>query len=111
MRYVIRIVYYFEVMFEAVLIIRFADRRTERFFHVGICDPRWQAFTAIAHRKLDYLDAAKSIADLLHPPGKRLERLHGDRAGQWSIRINDQWRLCFNWTGKGASHVEIVDYH
>ncbi|MCZ8181991.1 MAG: type II toxin-antitoxin system RelE/ParE family toxin [Beijerinckiaceae bacterium] len=93
------------------MIISFADRRTERFFHAGICDPRWQAFATIARRKLDYLDAAKSIMDLLHPPGNRLERLRGNRAGQWSIRINDQWRLCFTLTEKGASHVEIVDYH
>lgn len=107
----IRIVYYFMMIFEAVLIISFADRRSERFFHAGLCDPRWQTFAKIARRKLDYLDAAKSILDLLHPPGNRLERLQGNRAGQWSIRINDQWRLCFNWTEKGASHVEIVDYH
>ncbi|MCZ8186431.1 MAG: type II toxin-antitoxin system RelE/ParE family toxin [Beijerinckiaceae bacterium] len=93
------------------MIISFADRRSERFFHAGICDPRWQAFATIVRRKPDYLDAAKSIGDLLFPPGNRLERLRGDRSGQWSIRINDQWRLCFIWTGKGASHVEIVDYH
>jgi proteic killer suppression protein len=57
------------------------------------------------------LDAARVLEDLLQPPGNRLEALRGDRAGQHSIRINDQWRLCFVWTSEGPGHVEIVDYH
>jgi len=57
------------------------------------------------------LDAAESLQDLRLPPGNRLERLSGDRAGQHSIRVNDQWRICFHWMGGGAHDVEIVDYH
>jgi toxin HigB-1 len=65
----------------------------------------------IAHRKLLLLDAAETINDLRIPPGNRLERLRGDRFGQHSIRINDQWRMCFRWDTAGPSQVEIVDYH
>jgi proteic killer suppression protein len=64
-----------------------------------------------ARRKLLYLDNAKSLQDLRIPPANRLEALHGDRAGQYSIRINDQWRVCFRWKDGTASDVEIVDYH
>jgi proteic killer suppression protein len=66
---------------------------------------------AAALRKLRLINAARRIDDLQVPPGNRLERLKGDRAGQWSIRINDQWRIVFRWTDGGAEHVEIVDYH
>jgi proteic killer suppression protein len=66
---------------------------------------------AAALRKLRLINAARRIDDLKVPPGNRLERLKGDRAGQWSIRINDQWRIVFRWTDGGAEHVEIVDYH
>ena len=62
-------------------------------------------------RKLEYLDSAASLADLRVPPANRLERLKGDRQGQWSIRINDQYRICFVWTAAGPALVEIVDYH
>ena len=65
----------------------------------------------MALRKLLQLDAARDIADMRVPPGNRLEQLRGVRAGQWSIRINDQWRICFKWDGKDAHEVEIVDYH
>ena len=64
-----------------------------------------------AQVKLGYLDAAQSLDDLRQPPGNRLEALKGDRKGQHSIRINTQWRVCFEWTGKDAESVEIVDYH
>ena len=64
-----------------------------------------------ALRKLKLLDLARRIEDLRSPPGNRLESLKGDRAGYWSIRINDQFRLCFRWTGTDAEDVEIVDYH
>ena len=57
------------------------------------------------------LDLARRIEDLRAPPANRLEQLKGDRAGQWSIRVNDQFRICFRWTGADAEHVEIVDYH
>ena len=66
---------------------------------------------ASARRKLVLLDAAKDLKDLRIPPGNRLEALSGNRAGQHSIRINDQWRVCFRWTADGAEDVEIVDYH
>jgi proteic killer suppression protein len=62
-------------------------------------------------RKLEWLNAAKDVNDLRAPPGNRLERLAGDRAGSYSIRINDQWRLCFEWHDGDAWSVEIVDYH
>ena len=65
----------------------------------------------VALRKLRMLDAAETINDLRVPPGNRLERLKGDRAGRYSIRINDQWRICFTWHGTDAYDVEIVDYH
>jgi proteic killer suppression protein len=65
----------------------------------------------IAQRKLESLDSAEVLADLRIPPGNRLEALRGNRRGQHSIRINDQYRVCFVWTGAGPSEVEIVDYH
>ncbi|AXK81172.1 type II toxin-antitoxin system RelE/ParE family toxin [Pseudolabrys taiwanensis] len=66
---------------------------------------------AVALRKLRLIDAARRVDDLRVPPGNRLEKLGGDRAGQWSIRINDQWRIVFFWSEAGAEHVAIVDYH
>ena len=65
----------------------------------------------VARRKLEILDAAETLEDLRIPPANRLEKLHGKRAGQHSIRINDQWRLCFVWRETNAYDVEIVDYH
>lgn len=62
-------------------------------------------------RKLLILDAAERLDDLRVPPGNRLEKLRGDRAGQHSIRVNDQWRICFRWEGSDAHDVDIVDYH
>jgi proteic killer suppression protein len=64
-----------------------------------------------ARRKLQQLNQALSLNDLRQPPGNRLEALRGNRAGQWSIRINDQWRICFTWEGPDPEDVEIVDYH
>ncbi len=72
---------------------------------------RFSGFDRVARRKLMYLDAAKSLEDPRVPPGNRLEALRGDRAGQFSIRINDQWRICFRWEDGEAFDVEIVDYH
>jgi len=65
----------------------------------------------VARRKLRQLEIANRIGDLRVPPGNHLEALRGDRTGQYSIRINDQWRICFLWTDSGAENVEIVDYH
>ena len=77
----------------------------------GLRVRRFQAFEAIARRKLRQLDVAGSLDDLRIPPGNRLELLRGDRRGQHSIRINDQFRLCFHWLDGYADDVEIVDYH
>jgi proteic killer suppression protein len=65
----------------------------------------------VAYRKLDHLDSATALKDLLVPPGNRLERLHGDRKGQYSVRINDRYRICFRWTESGPDEAGIVDYH
>ena len=72
---------------------------------------RFRNIESVAERKLQMLDDAVELRDLRAPPGNRLEALTGDRAGQHSIRINDQWRICFVWTESGAVNVEIVDYH
>jgi toxin HigB-1 len=93
------------------MIVGFADARTERFFKAGVCPAPWRAFEKVAARELDMLDAAPSLETLRSPPGNRLEALRGDRRGQWSIRVNDQWRVCFLWTESGPDRVEIVDYH
>ena len=93
------------------MIRSFRDRDTERLFSR---EPvrRWAPdLQRAALRKLRMLDAAEVIADLRVPPGNRLERLAGDRAGEHSIRINDQWRVCFRWRSSDAHDVEIVDYH
>jgi proteic killer suppression protein len=73
--------------------------------------PFFDFFCKVARRKLRYLSAAGALGDLRSPPGNRLEALAGDRKGQHSIRINDQFRVCFVWTAEGAAEVEIVDYH
>jgi proteic killer suppression protein len=73
--------------------------------------PRFVAFERVALRKLVQLDIAGSLEDLRTPPGNRLESLAGARAGQWSIRVNDRFRICFVWKGTDAEEVEIVDYH
>lgn len=70
-----------------------------------------QNLWAVASRKLDQVDSAVSLGDLRVPPGNMLERLAGDRTGQWSIRINDQYRVCFFWTDNGPDEAEVVDYH
>jgi proteic killer suppression protein len=72
---------------------------------------RFANIAAVARRKLRQLEIAGNLEDLRIPPGNRLEALKGNRAGQYSIRINQQWRVCFRWTEAGAEDVEIVDYH
>ena len=72
---------------------------------------RFINIASVARRKLRQLEISARLDDLRVPPGNRLEALKGNRAGQHSIRINDQWRACFRWTGAGAEDVEIVDYH
>ena len=93
------------------MIIGFANKRTEAFYR-GRRVAAFSSFSRTASRKLDQLDAATRLRDLLRP-GNRLEALKGRRKGQWSIRINDQWRICFEWPegSPGPANVEIVDYH
>lgn len=86
-------------------------KATERLWHrvkVPSIDPRVQK---VALRKLTQIHAAGFLDSLRVPPGNRLERLKGNRAGQRSVRVNDQWRICFTWTEGGAEDVELVDYH
>ena len=92
------------------MIRSFADRNTRRFFE-GRRVTAFQGFAYQAERRLTLLDSAVSLGDLAALPGNRLEVLRGNRAGQHSIRINAQWRICFRWTDEGPCDVEIVDYH
>lgn len=91
-------------------ILSFKCADTERL-HQRHRIARFANIESVARRKLDQLDAVTELRDLASPPGNRLEALTGDRAGQHSIRINDQWRVCFVWTPEGPKDVEIVDYH
>jgi proteic killer suppression protein len=72
---------------------------------------KFKSIAKVARRKLRQLEISNLLDDFRVPPGNHLEALKGDRTGQYSIRINDQWRVCFNWTDAGAENVEIVDYH
>ena len=92
------------------MIKSFRSNETEALFH-DVMVPRFQQFERPARRKLLYLHRATSLHDLRQPPGNRLEALRDDRQGQYSIRINDQWRICFRWEDGHAFDVEIVDYH
>lgn len=92
------------------MIQSFADDDTRMVFLTGK-SRRWASIARVAARRLQAVDFASAVEDLRDPPGNRLEKLNGDRAGQWSIRINDQFRVCFRWDGKDAWDVEIVDYH
>jgi len=83
---------------------------TQAIFETGR-SRRFSSIVNVAIRKLTQLDAAQTLEFLRSPPGNRLEALHGDRAGQYSIRVNEQFRLCFRWTEAGPEDVEIVDYH
>jgi len=92
------------------MIVSFADKDTESLAqHIRVA--KFVNFERVALRKLAQLDVASKLDDLKVPPGNRLEALKGDRDGQHSIRINDQMRICFNWTDNGPENVEIVDYH
>ena len=88
----------------------FRDRQTERFFD-GLPAGEYQSFANQATRRLVILDDAETLQDLSALPSNRLEALSGRRAGQYSIRINRQWRICFRWGDDGPYDVEIVDYH
>jgi toxin HigB-1 len=97
------------------VIVSFRDKGTEDIFEGRqtkqarkVCPSE---LVRVARRKLDQLNQAAALTDLRAPPSNRLERLRAEREGQCSIRINDQWRVCFRWTESGAEDVEIVDYH
>ena len=93
------------------MIRSFADKRTAAIFLEQPARGVSDALSRKVKRKLDLVHAAGRVEDLASPPGNRLEKLKGDRAGQWSIRVNDQWRICFAWDGTDAVDVEFVDYH
>lgn len=94
------------------MIVSYADKRTERFGE-GLREKAFDGIRKIGRVKLDRLKSAQSLEDVASFPGNRLERLQGDRAGQFSIRVNDQWRICFEWDAstQAFAKVELVDYH
>ena len=92
------------------MIKSFRSAETERLFLLN-GSRKFRAIERVALRRLVMLDAASDLATLAAIPGNRLERLRGDRKKQYSIRINDQWRICFEWTGEDAYEVEVTDYH
>lgn len=93
------------------MIESFACKRTQQLYEGVGCAKAFRAFRRQAERKLQLLDSATTLDFLRSPPGNRLEALRGDRLGQYSIRINGQWRLCFRFENGAAFDVEIVDYH
>lgn len=93
------------------MIESFASKETEKVFQGEISKKLPLDIQRTARRKLLYLDDAENLQDIQAVPGNRLEKLKGERAGQYSIRINDQWRICFEWVANKARNVEIVDYH
>jgi toxin HigB-1 len=92
------------------MIRSFRSRDAEALFH-DVPVRRFRAIERLARRKMLYVHRARVLEDLKAPPGNRLQALKGDRRGQYSIRINDQWRICFTWRSGDAHEVEIVDYH
>ncbi len=92
------------------MIKSFGNKHTQDVF-AGECPRKWASIRSQVERKLAMMDAANSLDFLRSPPGNRLEALKGKRKGQHSIRINDQWRICFAWKGRDAFDVELVDYH
>lgn len=99
------------VRYTAAMIKSFRAKETERIWHGQSSKRLPQDIQQIARRKLRMINNARSLNDLRVPPANRLEALRGKRAGQHSVRINDQWRICFHWSEGDALSVEIVDYH
>jgi len=93
------------------MIKSFRDRETEKIWNQERSKKLPENIQQVALRKLFLLSRSKDLEDLRVPPGNQLEKLKRDREGQYSIRINDQWRICFNWNDTDATNVEIVDYH
>jgi proteic killer suppression protein len=92
------------------MIRSFADEETEHMFQ-RLHSRRYAAFERVAFRKLRQIHSVSAVEELHEPPGNRLERLKGNRKGQWSLRVNDQYRICFIWRDGDAYEVEIADYH
>ena len=92
------------------MIISFRDADTEQLFHREV-SRRWANIARVALRRLRLLHRARTLADLRIPPNNRLEKLKGNREGQFSIRVNDQYRICFQWSDGNAYQVELTDYH
>jgi toxin HigB-1 len=93
------------------VIVSFRCEETRKIWNGEVSRRFPREIHRVALRKLEYLNAAVAVEDLRQPPGNHLEQLRGNRVGQHSIRINDQWRICFRWQKDGAHDVEIVDYH
>ena len=93
------------------MILGFRDRETEAVWRGEVSRRLPREIQQVARRKLRMISNAKTLQDLRVPPANRLEPLKGERKAQWSIRVNDQWRICFEWADGGATNVEIVDYH
>lgn len=93
------------------MIRSFKDKETEKIFHRTFSRKLSHGIQQIAFRKLRMVNRAMTLNDLRIPPANRLERLHGDREGQYSVRINDQWRICFEWHEGDSYNVQITDYH
>lgn len=93
------------------MILSFRSKEAAKIWHGEVTKRLHPAIQMVARRKLRMLNSARCLDDLRIPPANRLEALKGDRKGQHSIRINEQWRLCFRWTEAGPADVEIVDYH
>lgn len=93
------------------MIRSFRDKDTEAIWQRRYAKKLSPKLSRLAYNKLVLINAAESINDMRVPPGNRLEKLAGGRAGQYSVRVNDQWRICFTWSASGAGNVELVDYH
>lgn len=93
------------------MIRSFRDKDTEAIWQRRYAKKLSPKLSRLAYNKLVLINAAESINDMRVPPGNRLEKLAGGRAGQYSVQVNDQWRICFTWSASGAGNVELVDYH
>lgn len=93
------------------MIRSFRDKDTEAIWRRSYVKKLSPELSRLTYNKLVLINAAENINDLRVPPGNRLEKLSGNRAGQYSVRVNGQWRICFSWSNSGASNVELVDYH
>lgn len=93
------------------MIRSFRDKDTAAIWRRRYVKKLSPELSKLTYNKLVLINAAENVNDLRVPPGNRLEKLSGNRAGQYSVRVNDQWRVCFTWSASGASNVELVDYH